>query len=133
MKTHSMKLVTIVTEALARKPVEALLNQVGAHGFTVFSVEGQGARGERAADISEYANIQIQVVVPPAIADQLLARLTSDFFPCYGMIAYETDVRVCRLKTVNGYENRKVKIGDPHHRGCCWVRQWIAPRPQINS
>ncbi|MCE9554612.1 MAG: transcriptional regulator [Planctomycetes bacterium] len=96
MTTHPMKLVTIITEAMARSPVEELLHQVGAHGFTLSSVEGKGATGERAADIREYANIQIQAVVPPAISERLLERLTVDFFPRYAMIAFESDVRVCR-------------------------------------
>jgi nitrogen regulatory protein P-II 2 len=96
MKTHPMKLVTIITEALARAPVEELLHQVGAHGFTLFGVEGQGVTGERSADITEYANIQIQVVVPPAVCEQLLERLMVDFFPRYAIIAFESDVRVCR-------------------------------------
>lgn len=96
MSTHPMKLVTIVCEALAREPLTALLSEVGAHGYTLFTVEGSGAQGHRAADIQEFANIQVQVIVPPAVAGQLLTRLQQDFFPRYAMIAYEGDVRVLR-------------------------------------
>jgi len=96
MNTHPMKLVTIVGEALAREPLKALLNEVGAHGYTLFTVEGSGAQGPRVGDIEEFANIQVQVVVPLAVAGQLLARLEKDFFPRYAMIAYENDVRVLR-------------------------------------
>jgi len=96
MNTHPMKLVTIVCEALARGPLTALLNEVGAHGYTLFTVEGSGAQGHRAADIEEFANIQVEVIVPPSVADRLLARLEEDFFSRYAMIAYESDVRVLR-------------------------------------
>lgn len=96
MNTHSMKLVTVVCEALAQEPLKALLAQIGAHGYTLFTVEGSGAHGHRAADIAEFANIQVEVIVPPSVADQLLERLRQEFFPRYAMVAYESDVRVLR-------------------------------------
>jgi len=96
MNTHPMKRVTIVCEALARDPLTALVNEVGAHGHTLFTVEGSGAKGPRVADIEEFANIQIEVIAPPAVAEKLLARLEREFFPRYTMIAYESDVRVLR-------------------------------------
>ena len=91
-----MKLVTIVCEAYARDAVTKLLRDVGAHGYTLFAVEGDGSQGKRPGDIPEFANIQIEVVVPPAVAETLLARLESEFFPRYAMIAFEWEVRVLR-------------------------------------
>ena len=96
MNTHPMKRVTIVCEALAREPLTALLQEVGAHGYTLFTVEGSGAQGHRLGDIEEFANIQLEIIAPPAVAGRLLARLEEDFFPRYAMIAYEHDVRVLR-------------------------------------
>jgi nitrogen regulatory protein P-II 2 len=96
MNTHPMKLVTIVCEALARQPLQTLLHEVGAHGYTLFAVEGSGAKGPRVADIQEFANIQVEVIAQPAVAEQLLARLEKNFFPRYAIIAYESDVRVLR-------------------------------------
>ena len=96
MKLHSMKLVTIVCEALARASVTGLLNEVGAHGYTLFTVEGVGAQGSRVADIEEFANIQIEVVLPPVPALRLLERLERDFFARFAMIVYSTDIEVIR-------------------------------------
>ena len=96
MQTHSMKLVTIIGEALAREPLCKLLHEAGAHGYTLFTVEGAGRQGLRAGDIPEFANIQIEVIVPPAVAENLLARLEREFFPRFAMVAYESDVRVLR-------------------------------------
>ena len=96
MNTHPMKLVTIVCEAYAREAVTNLLREVGAHGYTLFAVEGDGSQGKRPGDIPEFANIQIEVVVPPAVAETLLARLEKEFFPRYAMIAFECEVRVLR-------------------------------------
>jgi nitrogen regulatory protein PII len=91
-----MKLVVIVCEAHAREPVTALLRESGAQGWTLFTVEGEGAKGGRPADIPEFANIQIEVIVRPEVASVLLERLARDFFSRYGMVAHESDIRVWR-------------------------------------
>jgi nitrogen regulatory protein P-II 2 len=96
MNTHAMKLVTIICEAHARGPVTGVLESTGAHGWTLFAVEGSGSKGRRTADIPEFANVQIEVVLRPETADQLLERLHRDFFPRYAMIAYTADVQVLR-------------------------------------
>ena len=96
MDTHPMKLVTIVCEAYALAAVTKLLREVGAHGWTHFAVEGAGEGGERAGEMKEFANVQIEVVLQPAVAQAVLARLEREFFPRYGMIAFESDVRVMR-------------------------------------
>ena len=96
MNTHPMKLVTIVCEAHAREAVTELLRNAGAHGWTLFSVEGDGSKGLRPADIPEFTNIQVEVVVKPPVAEKVLAALEKDFFPRYAMIAFESDVRVLR-------------------------------------
>ena len=95
-KTHPIKLVTIICEAQAREAVAAVLRDAGAHGWTLFQVEGEGARGLRPADIPEFANIQIEVLLQPSAATVVLERLASEFFPRYAMVAFEADVRVLR-------------------------------------
>lgn len=96
MNTHPMKLVTVICEAHATEAVKTLLRECGAHGCTLFEVEGEGTHGHRPADIREFANIQVEVIVPPGVAERLLNRLQQDFFPRYAMIAFESDVRVLR-------------------------------------
>ncbi len=96
MTLHEMKLVTIICEALARSHVTALLDEIGAHGYTLFAVEGVGAQGSRVADIEEFANIQIEVVLPPEPSQRLMTRLEQDFFSRFAMIAYTSDIQVIR-------------------------------------
>ncbi|MBX7206692.1 MAG: hypothetical protein K1X78_00155 [Verrucomicrobiaceae bacterium] len=54
------------------------------------------AAPDLAADIHESANVQIDVIVPGELAEKIMLRLQSDFFPQFAMIAYESDVRVLR-------------------------------------
>lgn len=96
MQTHPMKLVTIICEALARETVERLLAEVGAHGFTVFGVEGRGEKGARLGEMEGFANLQFEVIVPPVVASTLLNRIEREFFKRYAIVAYETEIRVVR-------------------------------------
>jgi nitrogen regulatory protein P-II 2 len=98
MNTYPMKLVTVVCEAYAQEAVTKLLRELGAQGWTSFAVEGAGAQGQRPADIREFANVQIEVIVPPEVSQQLLERLGRDYFPRYAMVAFESDIRVLRAE-----------------------------------
>jgi hypothetical protein len=93
---HPMKLVTVMCEALAKESLLRVLEKAGAHGHTLFQVEGSGAQGLRTGEMSEFANIQVEVIVPPAVAVTLLDRLQQEFFPRFAMVAYEMDIRVLR-------------------------------------
>ncbi len=96
MQTHPMKQVTIIGEALAREHLKKLLREVGAHGYTLFEVEGAGAQGERSGDIQEFGNVQVEVIVQPGMATEILERLQRDFFPRFAMIAFTSDIEVLR-------------------------------------
>ena len=96
MTLHPLKQVTIVCEALAREAVLAVLEDAGAHGWTLATVEGQGPGGARGGEIPELANLRLEVLLQPAAATMVLERLERDLFPRYAMIAWETDVRVLR-------------------------------------
>jgi nitrogen regulatory protein PII len=93
---HPMKLVTIVCEAYALEPIKTLLRDAGATGWTHSTVEGEGEGGERGAEMPEFANVRIEVVIKASRSENLLRRLQQEYFPRYGMIAFESDVRVMR-------------------------------------
>jgi nitrogen regulatory protein PII len=96
MNLHPMKRVTIICESILEDRVIELLHEIGAHGHTAFTVRGGGHQGERIADTTETSNVQIEVILQPALAEALLQRLHRDLFASYAMVAYESDVRVLR-------------------------------------
>jgi len=96
MTLHPMRLVTIVCEAVLEERIVEVLRECGAHGHTAFDVRGSGRQGERSADLVESGNVQIEVIVKPAAAEAMLARLHSEFFQDYAMVAYDSEVRVMR-------------------------------------
>lgn len=96
MNLHPMKLVTIICESVLEETILEVLRSAGAHGHTAFPVSGSGRQGFRSADLVESGNVQIEVIMKPAVAEALLNRLSTEFFKDYAMVAYETDVRVLR-------------------------------------
>jgi len=96
MNLHTMKLVTIICEALLEERVVEILRQCGTHGHTAYSVRGSGSQGDRTADIVETGNVKLEVIVKPAVAEAVLERLHREFFKDYAMVAYETEVHVMR-------------------------------------
>lgn len=96
MNTHAMKRITVICEAIARDSVLRLAKEAGAQGWTLWDVQGSGSQGPRLADIPEFTNIHVEIILQPASAQQLLQRLASELFPQFAMVAYETDIRVLR-------------------------------------
>lgn len=94
MKVTLSKL-TIVAERLLKDQLLDLIRKEGAKGFTMSAVEGEGSRGVRASDW-EGRNVQIETIVTAAIADQILDKLSEEYFDDFAIIAWVVDVKVLR-------------------------------------
>lgn len=95
MNTVLLKLVTIVAEAVVEDRLLREIQQLGARGYTVTSVRGQGSRGVRASDW-EGASARIETLVAPEVASQIFDHLTAHYFENYAVVAYAQDVEVVR-------------------------------------
>jgi len=95
MQVHSLKLVTIVGEAVLRDKLVAAFKTRGAKGFTITDVEGEGSRHLRAGEIPGQ-NVRIEMVVTPEVADKILEHVSKHYFPNYAVIAFMQEVSVVR-------------------------------------
>jgi hypothetical protein len=95
MQTESVILVTVVAEAVVEHRLVRDLAACGAHGWTICDARGQGSRGVR-ADEFEGANIRLDTLVSPEVADRLLEVLARDYFPHYAVVAWTTPTQVVR-------------------------------------
>ena len=86
MNTVTLTLLTIVAEALLKDRLIHEVRRVGAKGFTVTEVSGEGSRQRRVSEI----------IAKREIADNILTILQRDFFPRFAVIAYMSDVQVVR-------------------------------------
>lgn len=94
MAAVSLKLVTIIAEAVLEERLVRALLSLGAKGYTLSEVRGSGARGVRAGELD--VNVKIEAVVSPEVADRILAHLAERYFAHYAVIAYVETVAVVR-------------------------------------
>jgi nitrogen regulatory protein P-II 2 len=95
--TTPITLVTIIAEGVLRERLLDDLRDLGAHGYTVSEVHGHGQSGISAMFWSG-AQVRIETLVGPPIADQIMAYLQAHYFETYSVIAYTTEVRVIRAE-----------------------------------
>lgn len=95
MHTTRLKKVTIIAEAVLEDRLLRDVRQLGARGYTLAEVRGEGSRGVRASEW-EGKNLQIDVLVSAEVADRILERLAEHYFPVFAVVAYVSDVEVVR-------------------------------------
>jgi nitrogen regulatory protein P-II 2 len=95
MQTVALKLVTIIAEAVLEERLIREMKQLGAKGYTIGEVIGQGSRGIRASDW-EGKNIKLEVLVSHEVADAILQHIADTYFAHYAVIIYVQDVQVIR-------------------------------------
>lgn len=95
MSLTSLKLLTVIAdEALENRLVEDIL-RLGAHGYSVHTVQGKGAHGLRNSEW-EGENRKIMALVGSELAEKILAHLAAHYFEHYAIIAYLTPAEVWR-------------------------------------
>lgn len=93
--TSPLKLVTIAGEAVLAEHLPAELRALGATGWTMTDARGEGSRGMRSGQIRG-DDFRLETVVSPEVADRILERLATHYFPDYALVAWVSDVQVVR-------------------------------------
>lgn len=95
MKTVPLSLLTVIAESVLKERLIHDLRTAGARGFTITDAEGEGSRQRRVGDILG-ANIRLETIVAPEVADRLLQILATDYFERFAVVAYLSTVSVIR-------------------------------------
>ncbi len=95
MQTMPMKLVTIIAEDELEPRLTDDVKKLGAHGYSVGKVRGEGMHGARLSEW-EGENIRIETIVPDTVADQIMAHLAERYFPHFAVVAYISNIEVLR-------------------------------------
>jgi nitrogen regulatory protein P-II 2 len=95
MALTTLKLVTIIAEAVLEPRLLEEIQRLGATGYTLTEVRGEGSRGIRATEF-EGKNLRIEVLVAEQTADRILRHLAEEYFPLYAVVAFVADVQVVR-------------------------------------
>jgi len=105
MNTASMKLITIFAEHVLKDRLISDLLRLGATGYSAGDVEGVGNRGTPIA--WQGPNVRIETIVPPAVADRILAALENDYLRDYAVVVWVGTVEVLRPEKFSGPTPRR--------------------------
>ncbi len=95
MQTVPLKRLTVIAEATLEAPLLRDLKALGAKGYTLTEVRGEGSRGMR-TEVLAGANVKIECLVSGEVASRMLERLAEAYFPRYAVVAYVETVEVVR-------------------------------------
>lgn len=95
MNTTPLTMVVIVAEPVLETRLVHELRELGATGCTITDGRGEGSRQAHATDLPG-ANVRIEVIVRPEVADRIMEHVSRTYFPHYSFIAYLVDVAVAR-------------------------------------
>ncbi len=96
MELNKRKMVTIVAESSIEAPIVRTIKRMGATGYTLIGVQGEGSRGVRQGDWDQARNVQIQTICSADMGHAIMDALYAEFYDDYAIIAYLTDIEVHR-------------------------------------
>jgi nitrogen regulatory protein P-II 2 len=97
MQLYPLKLVTIVGESVIMEDIAEKGLEIGATGYTLSEVVGEGARSARNVAIaSGDKTMKLEFVVPAEVAVEILTHVSHEYFEHYAVIAWLSDVQVVR-------------------------------------
>lgn len=102
MESHSLKLVTIITEAVIENELVQELTTLGVPGYTIADVRGKGHWGVRNTGWEHGANIRVEVVCENRMARAIADCLKEHYYKNYAMILFISDVEVLRPEKFKG-------------------------------
>lgn len=97
MHLYPLKLVTVVGETVIMNDIAEEAVGLGATGFTMSEVAGQGSRSARnVIDTGGAKTMKLEFVVPMEVAEKILTHISHTYFEHYACIAWLSDVQVVR-------------------------------------
>jgi nitrogen regulatory protein P-II 2 len=103
MQLYPLKLVTVVGETVIMNDIAQEGLKLGATGFTLSEVVGQGARSARnVIDTGGVKTTRVEFVVSMEVAAKILTHVSHDYFEHYACIAWVSDVQVVRGELYTG-------------------------------
>lgn len=95
METSERHVVTIVAETAVESRLVEDVKRLGAKGYTVGRVRGEGTTGQHLQDLSG-PSVRLETIVSEAVADRILEHLATAYFGRFAVVAWVTSARVLR-------------------------------------
>ena len=96
MIKHPKKLLVIITEASLENALAEQVKALGAQGYTVHYVRGEGSTGAREGTWEADRTIEMKVICDEAVADQIAQTVLARYGANYALTLFFSDVAVLR-------------------------------------
>jgi nitrogen regulatory protein PII len=98
MKLNTVKLLTITCEILAQKNIIEILNKHEITGYTIYEVDGNGARGIRGQGLKNEKNIKVEIIMREEKLQTVVEEISRTLFANFAIVLYVSDVGVVRTE-----------------------------------
>jgi len=95
MSTKSFRLVTIICEPVLSSAIIELIKSVGASGFTLTDVRGEGSGEKSSGEVPE-EKLKIEIVADASLAGKIMGEIATVYFENYSIIVYSTEISILR-------------------------------------
>jgi nitrogen regulatory protein P-II 2 len=95
MTTIERQVLTIIAEAAIELRLIADVKRLGAKGYSVGHVRGEGRTSSSLQDLNG-PSVRLETIVTVEVADAILAHLAADYFGRYAVVAWVAPVHVMR-------------------------------------
>jgi nitrogen regulatory protein P-II 2 len=97
METTGRQIVTIIAEAAVESRLIQDVKRLGAKGYSVGHVRGEGTTGRHLQDLNG-PSVRLETIVTEDVADVILAHLAAEYFGRFAVVAWVTPARVLRAE-----------------------------------
>ena len=98
MKLYPVKLLTITCEILAQKNIMEILTKHEIAGYTIYEVNGNGARGLRGQGFKNEKNVKIEIILREEKLQDIVEEVSRTMFANFAIVLYVSDVGVLRTE-----------------------------------
>jgi|TARA_B100000809_G_scaffold161257_1_gene158606 nitrogen regulatory protein PII len=98
MKLYPVKLLTITCEILAQKNIMEILTKHAITGYTIYEVNGNGARGLRGQGFKNEKNVKIEIILREEKLQDIVEEVSRTMFANFAIVLYVSDVGVLRTE-----------------------------------
>lgn len=95
MNTTERQIVTVIAEAAVESRLIADIKRLGAKGYSIGRVRGEGTTGRLLQDLNG-PSVRLETIVTETVADAILQHLATDYFGRFAVVAWVAPARVLR-------------------------------------
>jgi nitrogen regulatory protein P-II 2 len=95
MDMTERRILTVIAEAAVESRLIADIKRLGAKGYSIGHVRGEGTTGSRLHELNG-PSVRLETVVTGPVADAILEHLAAEYFDRFAVVAWVAPAQVMR-------------------------------------